>query len=328
MKFIIRIFTLFFLAASFQIQAAEKFFPLQGVNLPSKYIKDLKIFGDNLWIATAAGAVRYNIKTKAQKLYNKRQGLADNFINSIYVDAKDVWFATPKGLSKLNKRTGRVVSYTRRGKELNDDDVRSIIVDGDDVWVGTSLGVSRFQTKLNRWSTVDALQGLFLSEISSFVNDGNKLWLSGRGGIASYDKGQSIWETFDQGLNAEVVTSLVNFGDALFLGTEGGGLNKFSKDTGLFEAFTSSDGLIDDNILGLTPDGKYLWLETFSGVSRFDMSKDIFNKNYSAKQGLTEISTYVGVIYGNQVYIGTDGGGVNLLNKVKIRIINFIKISW
>lgn len=314
-----RLVFLFLLAGTLSLTpalgAAEKFQAFSKIKLPGKFVKDLHRFRNELWVATSGGVVRYNLEDGGQTTYKTGNGLAANFVNQVYATDEEVWFATPKGLSRLNRQTGKFATFTRAGKELADDDVRAVIVDGDNVWVGTRLGVNRYQKSLNKWSTVDALSGMFITEISDFLVEQDRLWVAGRGGISAYDKGQGIWETFDQGLIAPVVTSLSSYGGFVYCGTLGGGLARFSKETGLFESFGSEDGLVDDQVLGLAPDGQYLWLQTFSGISRFDVSKDIVSKNFTGKQGLTEISVNAGVVYGNKLFVGTDGGGLNILEK-------------
>jgi len=58
----------------------------------------------------------------------------------------------------------------------------------------------------------------------------------------------------------------------LWVGTSGGGLNRFDREKGSFHAFRVQDGLSDDNVFGILPDDSgFLWVSTANGLSRFDL---------------------------------------------------------
>jgi signal transduction histidine kinase/DNA-binding response OmpR family regulator/sugar lactone lactonase YvrE len=70
----------------------------------------------------------------------------------------------------------------------------------------------------------------------------------------------------------------------LWVGTNGGGLNKMDKQTGACVTYTKEDGLPDNVIYGILPDDKgNLWLSTNFGLSRFNPTKNHF-RNYTAAQ--------------------------------------------
>ncbi|MEZ4934603.1 MAG: ATP-binding protein [Saprospiraceae bacterium] len=73
-----------------------------------------------------------------------------------------------------------------------------------------------------------------------------------------------------------------------WIGTGGGGLNRFDLETGEFSHFTKKDGLPDDVIYGILDDeAGNLWMSTNQGLSRFNPAAGIF-KNYGAKDGLQD----------------------------------------
>ena len=82
----------------------------------------------------------------------------------------------------------------------------------------------------------------------------------------------------------------------MWIATIGGGLNKLVKtqvaDTDVleihFEHYTESDGLCNNNILGILEDRSgYLWLSTLNGLSRFD-PKTVSFINFYKKDGLPD----------------------------------------
>ena len=73
----------------------------------------------------------------------------------------------------------------------------------------------------------------------------------------------------------------------LWLGTAGGGLNRFNPLTGRFKAYTEEQGLSNNKVCGILPDGQgNLWLGTFSGLSYFDVQQETF-QNFYTEDGLS-----------------------------------------
>ena len=70
----------------------------------------------------------------------------------------------------------------------------------------------------------------------------------------------------------------------LWLGTKGGGLNKFEKKSGKCNSFTVDDGLPNNVVYGILPDDfGNLWLSTNYGLSQFNIKNQYF-RNFTAKK--------------------------------------------
>jgi ligand-binding sensor domain-containing protein len=69
----------------------------------------------------------------------------------------------------------------------------------------------------------------------------------------------------------------------LWLGTYGGGLNRFNPKSGNFSHFCLKQGMINDSVRGIVEDNQgNLWISTTLGLSRFDpvaLSFDHYNVN-------------------------------------------------
>ncbi|MCB9296289.1 MAG: hypothetical protein H6559_24690 [Lewinellaceae bacterium] len=74
----------------------------------------------------------------------------------------------------------------------------------------------------------------------------------------------------------------------LWVGTGGGGLNRFDLQTGRFNHFKKKDGLPDNVVYSILDDAEgNLWLSTNQGLSRFNPSTGVF-KNYGVESGLQD----------------------------------------
>jgi DNA-binding NtrC family response regulator len=71
-----------------------------------------------------------------------------------------------------------------------------------------------------------------------------------------------------------------------WIGTWGGGLNRFDREKETFVNYTIKDGLPSNQIYGILEDEKgNLWISTNNGLSKFDLAKGTF-KNFTVEDGL------------------------------------------
>ncbi|MDH5719034.1 MAG: hypothetical protein OEZ13_00280 [Spirochaetia bacterium] len=315
-KYIIFCASFLFIAAFQSNIYAKVTFKNFQAKLPSPFIKDIKVTASYFWIATAAGLVRYDISDKDLVVYGKKHGLPDDFITSIAVepDEKTVWVGTPSGIGKLNTGTQKTIVYNKAKKNLGDDKINVLLLDKGTLYVGTQLGVDKFQN--NDWTHYTAIEGLAGDNIQALAIDGDVIWAGGGDGISYYDKNDDFWISYDasNGLNNSLVTSLAIDADAIWVGTMGGGVSRFDKSTERFEPYTAVEGLADDYVQCLMDDGIYLWVGTFDGLSRLE-KKSLLFQNFHSQEGIKEPSVYSGIVYGNNLYLGTDGGSIFIGDK-------------
>lgn len=110
---------------------------------------------------------------------------------------------------------------------------------------------------------------------------GNQLWLATNRGLVRIDQtdGNPVLKSFfnkktSAWFNNEYILSIYPDPDnpnTLWLGTRGGGLNRFDMQGGPTQFFTVADGLPDNVVYGILPDSSgRLWLSTNRGLSLFN----------------------------------------------------------
>jgi len=68
------------------------------------YINDIAVEGDYIWCATQGGVVRWNMQNGTYVKFTSADGLANNNVRSIAIDADNVkWFATSGGVSSFDE---------------------------------------------------------------------------------------------------------------------------------------------------------------------------------------------------------------------------------
>jgi signal transduction histidine kinase/ligand-binding sensor domain-containing protein/DNA-binding response OmpR family regulator len=215
-----------------------------------------------LWAATYRGLYRYEIATGRSRQYKHDPtdpgGLPEETAYDVYRDrAGTLWVVTENYLAKLtDPATGRFTAYRHKEAPTTGQWVfPSTIQDADGfLWLGSSQGLARFDpaTGLFRRYRSDPKQPTSLSHdaIRAILPDPR-------------EPRRYLW-----------------------IGTAGGGLNRFDRDTETFVHITDRDGLPNNVVYGVQPDatGK-LWLSTNKGLSRFDPETRRF-RNFDTDDGL------------------------------------------
>ena len=215
-----------------------------------------------LWVATYQGLYRHEIATGRSRLYrheaDDRGGLMEQGVFDVFRDREGrLWVVTENYLGRLtDPNTGQFTSYPYKERPTTGQ------------WVFPS--------------TVQDADGF--------------LWLGSNDGLARFDPATGAFRRYRS--DPRVPTSLSN--DAirailpdpreprrfLWIGTAGGGLNRFDRQAETFEHFTERDGLPNNVVYGVLADaGGKLWLSTNKGLSRFDPETKRF-RNYDADDGL------------------------------------------
>lgn len=176
--------------------------------------------------------------------------------------AQTLWLVSPDALRRFDPRTGAFEKFPF----FPDNDISRIERNTfptlfqdrrGNIWVGTSEGLWRF----------DATQKTFKKFQNNRKNPGS----------LSHDLIKCI---------AEDPARPERF---LWIGTGGGGLNRFDTETGTFEKFTEKDGLPDMVVYGILPDpAGNLWMSTNKGISVFNPANRTF-RNFDQHDGLQNL---------------------------------------
>lgn len=116
--------------------------------------------------------------------------LMSNRVKAVAADERNVWIGTDKGVSSLNRLTGKWTHYTM-SDVLASDSVNDILINADLVWFATERGAS--QLNLGMWRNFDARDGLVGDNVTCIALDGDYAWFGTDGGLNRYDKRIDNW---------------------------------------------------------------------------------------------------------------------------------------
>lgn len=273
-------------------------------------------YGD-LWIGTADDKLnRIDRATGRLKQYVNDPGDMYSISNerpTAFLEDRSgtLWLGTDEGINKFERESGRFINfqndtsalYHMRGAIMSLHEDRSGVL-----WIGTlTRGLFKYDPCNNQFTLYrhdsENPSGLSDNAVWSIWEDschGGVLWLGTNGGLNRFDPATGTFIHYWH--NAGDPNSLSNdhifvihedHTGALWLGTFGGGLDKFDREKEQFIHFRESDGLPNDFIQGILEDEKgNLWLSTLKGLSKFNPESETF-RNYDYRDGLqaNEFST-------------------------------------
>lgn len=266
-----------------------------------------------IWFGTDGGGVsvydgeRFNT-------FTTQDGLASNFVRSIYSVDDTIWFATQAGVSRYDSTHGNdsppFTNLTEK-EGLAHNDVYAIYQTTDGVlWFGTAGGVSQYKGK--EFVNLTQAEGLVHNHIYAIcqTSDGTLWFATHESGVFAYD-GEGIIKRLmeENGLVDNYVHSIYAApDDTLWFGTDGGVSvydgSKFVKH------LTGKDGLMHNRVHAICQDPEgMMWFSTPGGVSRYDGKTVV---NFTTEDGLKHNS--VAAIYpapDGKIWFGTDGGGIS-----------------
>jgi len=189
----------------------------------------------------------------------------------------------------------------RMYSRLYEDKDRNLWVVGDKSQLG------RFDPAKSQWSSFDfsAITGFREASLSVSMDAAGQLWIGTPHGLlqALPDAEGLKFELHKnnpndpQSMNCNTVLAAlddpVQPERFLWLGTKGGGLNRFDKHSGAVQHFTTAVGLSNNVVYAVMPDseaasiGTSLWLSTNCGLSKFDPKTGLF-QNFFSVDGLQD----------------------------------------
>ncbi len=263
----------------------------------------------DLWIGTDGAGLNLRINHgtggaagRGFVHYTAADGLSSNVILSLAGGANgDLWIGTPDGLNLLHpgpgKREGAAKGKVERfttADGLPDDFVRSLYADPDgSLWIGTRHGLAHRAGGM--FTVYSGLDGLASDFIGAILRQDRDLWVGTSGGLSRVRDGAFTNYTMRQGLSDNVVTVIAQgkqnreAGPALWLGTNGGGLNRMLP--GGIRSFPWGAQSLPGTIYGILDDGRgQLWLSSKTGIYR--VATDDLNAYEAGKTKSLAVTAY------------------------------------
>jgi signal transduction histidine kinase/ligand-binding sensor domain-containing protein/DNA-binding response OmpR family regulator len=291
------------------------------------------------WLGTTEGLVSYD-RAKNKFTRVKVENDVKNVELSIRTISEDhlgnIWVGTDHGIIKVNHNSK---NQDPNKVFLSKSMIYEIVKDKNFLWVGTEDGlyVINLNNEHIQYYGIDIRDRFSLSSKtvkSIFLDKEGLVWIGTyRGGINVYDKNlslfnfKSIQPEGDYSLKSSIITSITEKDrDNIFISTDKNGIYLFNKQTNLISPISSFNqehkGVSVLSIL--KSKSNQLWIGTFlKGLYVLDLKTNKLenvlrgenknNENNSDVFSMMEDSE-------NNIWLGTNGGGIKLYNQKEKRI--------
>lgn len=257
----------------------------------------------NVWFATdGGGVVKYSDGILTYYDINSSDNENNNYVRHIFCDTfNNKWLSTRNGVFILDV-LGEVKDTIQ-----NINATQVLIEDNGNFWCSTfGNGVIHATSDTSYFLTTN--DGLISNHIRSFIKKSDRsVWLVSKAGISKLSrKGIKNFTQKDGLVNENVKTIIEDIEGNLFLGTDGGGLIKFTDEA--FISYTEKDGLNSSIIMSVAenPQGS-LWFSTYgNGICK--MEKELY-AFYGEELGLGNNTVWCSILdYQNRIWFGTSTG--------------------
>ena len=254
----------------------------------------------NLWIGTEGGGLNYFDRstdkvTTYQNSVNDQSSLGSNLVKVVYVDRDHhVWVGTHGGgLNLFDPSSNRFKRYLYKENDAATlgSEVLSILEDGENnFWVGTQTGLLAFKRTGTDLQPANnkATTRIGRRAINSLIQDDQKnIWIGTNTGLFRINHKDGTIATFSFSNGKPIAVNRV-YQDShrrIWVGTYYSGLALYNAAQNTFTNYTQTDGLPNNNVLGILDAGQNLWISTSNGLSKFNLQTHSF-KNYSKSDGL------------------------------------------
>ncbi len=292
-----------------------------------------------LWFGTQNGLNRYD--GKSYRIYDNQpfnpNSLPHNQIQTLFLDPREpyLWIGTYEGLSRMSLDTEDFLNFTsdptRTEKPISDGIVIAIAKTPDGaIWAGTMNGLNRIEpgswditTYYHSDSDPDSL--LHDTVRSLLVDQQGRLWVGSYGGLDLFDPETESFVHFkaEKGNPRSIQSSYImalaeDPSGSLWIGTWDGGVSLFNPGTGV----VTEQIPLEENVYLLCPGEDSLWIGTWGGgllkrnsaggqiISYEGDSDDPYKMNHGIIYSFLKDRTGL-------YWIGTNGGGINILNPNK-----------
>ena len=293
--------------------------PLKPIERPITRIHALTVSGDAVWIGTNGGLLRYDKATDMWRHYTIKDGLPNNEVWAVVLDAPYLWTAHIGGVvSRYSLETDTWKTYEIM-PSVEWSNIGTIAVDSRYVWVTTVWeGIKRYDKLTDQWSSITEAHGLGNNEANDLLIDGDYIWVTGWGDASRYDRRTEEWEIF----SSWRVLSGVNFGidrglDGVWLrysgwGGDGAIASKYHNKTDSWTTLKlpQMEGVDFRRTMQVVETADAVWFTADEqGLARYNKSAKDWTF-FSEENGLAsnDLIEYSVVVDGNYAWVGTAGG--------------------
>ena len=163
----------------------DSVFYVRPETFTNNIVYDLALDGEDLWIASQAGAFRYSLSEDRLQRFLDPDQLLSAWVFNVEVHDDVAWFVAHGGVVSLNLKTGATRAYP---ESANDLDYRALAVNDDVCAVTSNFGFTLIflSDSKDHSREFSATDGLASNVVYSLHFDGDYLWVGTDQGLTRF----------------------------------------------------------------------------------------------------------------------------------------------
>jgi hypothetical protein len=282
--------------------------------LYSPDVRSMAWDGDGLWIGgfhdpeLEGGITHWDAQTGEWTYYEARltPGMRSDQVTSIAPDTDCVWFGTPAGLARFDKKT-KTWNGLGAHQNLWSDAVNILGLGDSTLWVGTEFGLNRIVLPDG---IVEKVHDPLLDHRAVFdlEDDGGSLWIATDRGPVRLRRGRGPAEPLKgyAGMLVSEATAVSVWKNEVWFATDGG-IEVLDTETGGWRGFPRAQYGLGGEVQVLLADSAVVWAGTDDGVVKYLKDENRW-RVFKAEDGLPDNDVRWIVPDGDYVWFGTPAG--------------------
>lgn len=270
----------------------------------------------NMWIGMYDGGIaRYDL---SKKEFISGGSWEYGAVTSILPLKDKIWIGTENSDIVLLED-----SQPYRKIEAGQFQVYDILADKEgNIWISDHLNGLRSALRTLSFVPVDER----IRSVHAGTSD--RIWFSTAKGVYVFHRHTGQTDTMVTNLADVVVSMYEDPYGYLWMGSIGEGVWRMNIKDRSIRHFTEASGLVNNHVVSIDGDGKYIWFATFGGISRCQASGSgqIQFEQFTRKDGLsTEYIYQVKAGENGNAWFAMDGHGISIIENNRIRQLDELK---
>jgi ligand-binding sensor domain-containing protein len=321
-------------------------FSLKRKNLSTNNVRAIcqDKHGD-LWLASFGdGLIRFQTKTNTAVNFRHspedENGICSNNLWTCYYSPDNIlWVGSIEGgMSRLDFNRKKFVNIKNVIADNSEPDVVDYLYEtkNKQVFIGTfGKGLIVLDSGLHISKDSRFNVPLLSNKITSVLEDSHGIfWIGTDAGVTTINSKNKVVKNYviagtKPGLSfSNIKVIYEDHAGTIWIGTWGGGINRYNRNNDSFDYYFTSNGLTDAHVWSICEDHEgILWIGTNDGLNRFDKINNAFSSYKRENTDSTSLSdNHVSCIFEDKnlnLWIGTLGGGINLFDRSSNAFVNF-----
>ncbi len=240
---------------SADLNAWQFYEPRDNSRIRSTETFDIARFGGSVWFATQDGLLEFPEKDRRWKLYTVGEILQSNQLRALAAADSELWIGNTSGLCVLTRADRKIARVPIPQTGLTE--VLDLMLLGQTLYVSTTFGFYQMDVRTRSFTPAPLDPAMLNAPVIDMAAVGSEVWAATGEGIQRINTASSelkAWPATDWMASA-VPTCIAVTNRFVWVGTRESGFYRFNRESGEWLSYTTADGLIDNRVEVLRPDG-------------------------------------------------------------------------